>query len=410
MLAICSLLCLLTVLSLELFATVFAEMYSITGPIMTFMECESHCSNIEATVACVSDAAQDEDLRASATMNMIEHVWVGYNDHDYDGSWRWPDGCSSSRVYGECGDIAPCGGYEADQSPSGICVTNNKEVSWCDEKWSCACSVLERNLTIYSDAHCSSEIGAEGLRQCPQLSTFQDGCANLQFDVCYTLTDGCKSHMSQILEHWQGEYGDMPGSIILESQCYVSEDGFLSGDNSPPMYNECPKAACSYGNFPADADCCRACKERPDEDSCGCCDGGVADNSSGIGITVILVIVFAVAFLVALAYICGTKAETPVTMVNADRQQSYHQPIGDDFCPDAAEYNYPSAPPVVTATAVDDKTDMTNAMAIAQIVNGGGGTTNDGRAHTTKFCGNCGILLNANENQNRFCVNCGAQI
>ena len=105
---VCSQLCLLTVLSLELFATVFAEMYSITGSTMTFMECESHCSNIGATVACVSDDAQDEDLRATATMNIIEHVWVGYNDHDYDGSWIWPEGCNSSRVYGECGDTAPC--------------------------------------------------------------------------------------------------------------------------------------------------------------------------------------------------------------------------------------------------------------------------------------------------------------
>ena len=139
--AICSLMRVLTALS------VFAEIYSIAGQMaentagqMTFMECESYCSNVGATVACVSNASQDEDLRAIATMNMITDVWVGYNDHDYDGSWRWPDGCSSSLVYGECGDIAPCGGYEADQSPSGMCVTNNKNVSWCDERWSCACS------------------------------------------------------------------------------------------------------------------------------------------------------------------------------------------------------------------------------------------------------------------------------
>ena len=95
-------------------------------------------------------------------------------------------------------------------------------------------------------------------------------------------------------------------------------------------------------------------------------------------------------------------------MVNDDRQQSYRQPIGGGFCPDAAEDNYPSTALVVTAATVDD--NMTNMKATAQIVTGDGSTTNDGKTHTTTFCTNCGILLNANENQNRFCGNCGAQI
>ena len=134
-----------------------------------------------------------------------------------------------------------------------------------------------------------------------------------------------------------------------------------------------------------------------------------ADNSSGIGIVVILAIVFAVVVLVALAYVCGTRAKNPVIMVNANRQQSYHQPIGGGFCPDAAEDNYPSTALVVTAAPVDDKTDMTNVKA-TQIVTSGGSTTNDGKTHTTKFCTNCGASFNANENQNNFCGNCGARI
>merc|ERR1711916_325782 len=65
--------------------------------------------------------------------------------------------------------------------------------------------------------------------------------------------------------------------------------------------------------------------------------------------------------------------------------------------------NYPA-----TAVAVDvcaDNTDTMAALVTAQAV-----AIADGRTHTTKFCTNCGILLNASENQNRFCGNCGAQI
>ena len=124
----------------------------------------------------------------------------------------------------------------------------------------------------------------------------------------------------------------------------------------------------------------------------------------------ILVIVFAVAFLVASAYICGTKAKSFAIIGNANRLQSYHQPIGNGAFPDAAESNYPATAPVVTTATVADETDMTDVIATAQIVTSGGSTTNDGRAHTIKFCTNCGISLKTNEKQNSFCGNCGAQI
>jgi len=200
---------------------------------MTFMQCESYCSNIGATVACVTDDAQDAQLTEKQLASSCSDVWVGYNDHDYDGSWRWPDGCSSSRVYGECGDSAPCDGYETDQSPSGMCVTNSRDVAWCDEIFCCACSYSERVLHIYSDSNCQSEIGANGIRQCPSLSTFrgsggsEDNCMNLQFDTCHTLTDGCRSHMSQIFEHWHeygdGGHGESLGSIMVSGQCHLHQ-------------------------------------------------------------------------------------------------------------------------------------------------------------------------------------------
>ena len=197
--------------------------------------------------------------------------------------------------------------------------------------------------------------------------------------------------------------------------------------------HECPTAACcNFGpslslcaNFPEGADCCRACWVMPDGDNCGCCDNGVnmynytaadphgphgdntADDSSGV--VVITVTVVSVAFLVALAYICGKKANNPMTMENVNRQLSYHQPIGGGYCPDAVEDNYPSTALVVTATPVDDTTDVTDVKATAQVVTSGGSNANDGKAHTTKFCTNCGNLLNTNENQNNFCGNCGAR-
>ena len=74
--AIYSLLCVLTVLS------VCPAMY-------TFMECESYCSYFGGMVACVYDAAQEEELGGIAVMAVgFPHVWVGYNDHDNHGSWR----------------------------------------------------------------------------------------------------------------------------------------------------------------------------------------------------------------------------------------------------------------------------------------------------------------------------------
>ena len=244
--------------------------------------------------------------------------------------------------------------------------------------------------------------GAQAPNECPKAAC----CSGLGPSVCANFPEGADCCRACGLFPDEDSCGCCDGGVNIYNYTTPADP------HGPPMYNECPKAACSFGpNFPADTDCCRACKERPDEDSCGCCDYcGAADNSSRIGIAVILMIVFAVAFLVALAYICGKKDKTSVIMVNADRQQSYHQPIGGGFCPDAAEDNYPSTAVVVTAAIVDDKTDMTNVMATAQIVASGGSTTNDGRTHTTKFCTNCGILLNANENQNRFCGNCGAQI
>ena len=118
---------------------------------------------------------------------------------------------------------------------------------------------------------------------------------------------------------------------------------------------------------------------------------------------VIMAIVFGVFFVVTIAYICIAKFNKRVVAANDNYQQSYNQSTGGGFHPDAVADNYPA-----TAVAVDvcaDNTDTMAALVTAQAV-----AIADGRTHTTKFCTNCGILLNASENQNRFCGNCGAQI
>ena len=67
-----------------------------------------------------------------------DQFWVGYTDTDGDGTWTWPYGCSSTRVYGECGDDAPCGDH------AGHCVTLNNDVAYCSESSQCcACSETE---------------------------------------------------------------------------------------------------------------------------------------------------------------------------------------------------------------------------------------------------------------------------
>merc|ERR1712023_195621 len=105
------------------------------GERMNFNECESYCSQKGGAVACVADETQQMELQAKKIEAGCEEVWVGYNDYDGDGRWKWPVGCSSSRIYGDCGLHAPCDDH------ADLCVADTNNVAYCSEtSQCCACS------------------------------------------------------------------------------------------------------------------------------------------------------------------------------------------------------------------------------------------------------------------------------
>ena len=164
-------------------------------------------------------------------------------------------------------------------------------------------------------------------------------------------------------------------------------------------------------NCPTGCECCR------DNGSCGECDesyvcirGGnyfskndqsVANNDSTI--LVIMVIVFGVFFVVTLAYICRAKFNKCLVVTNDNYRQSYHQPTGGGFHPNAVADNHPAVAAPVGVSV--DNADAMATLLTAQVV-----AIADDKAYTTKFCTNCGILLNVNEQQSNYCGNCGARI
>merc|ERR1712159_251889 len=80
----------------------------------------------------------------------------------------------------------------------------------------------------------------------------------------------------------------------------------------------------------------------------------------------------------------------------------YHstpQPIRNNFSPHSVASSYHST--AVVATAPPAGVQMATSVT-AQVV----GST-DYSSTQNKFCGNCGVSLNAG---NKFCTNCGAQI
>ena len=112
----------------------------ITSGRMSFGSCQDYCTALGAVVACVETDADQTMLNGLLYESYdCDQFWVGYTDTDGDGTWTWPYGCSSTRVYGECGDDAPCNaGY------AGHCVTLNNDVAYCSESSQCcACSETE---------------------------------------------------------------------------------------------------------------------------------------------------------------------------------------------------------------------------------------------------------------------------
>ena len=110
----------------------------ITSGRMDFGACQDYCEALGAVVACVETDEDQTMLNGLLYESDCDEYWVGYTDTDNDGEWTWPYGCSSTRVYGECGSDAPCGDH------SGHCVTLNDNVAYCYESSQCcACSETE---------------------------------------------------------------------------------------------------------------------------------------------------------------------------------------------------------------------------------------------------------------------------
>jgi len=122
--------------------------YHVVDDTMGFDACETYCTSLGLTIACIETAADQAALQAEIPDSCgTNGPWFGYNDADGDGEWTWPAGCSSSLVYGEGCSISgtcasgtdPCdedAGYGLTKSPSG----DGANKGFPEENQCCACS------------------------------------------------------------------------------------------------------------------------------------------------------------------------------------------------------------------------------------------------------------------------------
>ena len=363
--AICSLLRLLTMLSLELFTLKRWRGEYEDRPVSVVVSGQHTVSECQS---CQSMFSTQEEIQ-----NCLQGAGAGF----YHDGERYDNTCGNDDFWHVADEDCSRHGldhrYTPDNCPTGCeCCRDNGSCGECDESYVCA------RDSEYGPRYCIS---------CQSMFSTQEEIQNcLQGAGAGFYHDG---------ERYDNTCGNDDFWHVADEDC--SRHG-LDHRYTPD-------------NCPTGCECCR------DNGSCGECDesyvcirGGnyfskndqsVANNDSTI--LVIIVIVFGVFFVVTLAYICRAKFNKSLVVTNDNYRQSYHQPTGGGFHPNAVADNHP-------AVAVPGDVSVDNADAMATLVTAQVVAIADDKAYTTKFCTNCGILLNVNEQQGNYCGNCGARI
>ena len=328
----------------------------------------NYCENNGDTLAIIKNA-EDQSRAAAACAGYS--CWIGLLEEGGTWAWGWIDGENLSYSNWQAG-------YP--RNHDGTCSAHAGS-AWEDDP-ACEYPACTQGVDHYGctpDGYCRAAVADQACVGKPDWYDMGDGW------TCHRDGDRDRDCPSQYSSTDNNHQGNDEKHAIMNCCSEYADYGSDGKWYNAPESHYGPRALCMGEDYHSGREAHR--KEGDKNES----------NDILVGL-VIISILLGIALITAVA--CVYKAKNnfrPDTVVAGYRATP--QPIRNDFSPHSVANSYPST--AFVATAHPAGVQMAT-FATEQVV-----TSTESSSTQNKFCGNCGVSLNAG---NKFCGNCGSRI